>query len=116
MMKKARPGTILSLIAPARLRSDLERIILLDSTSLGVRATVVDRTKAGREFQTVATRFGEVSLKLKIIDDRVVSAMPEYDDCARLARESGAAFAEIWDEAHRIGERFVGSRLRPERA
>ncbi len=116
MMKKARPGTILSLIAPARLRSDLERIILLDSTSLGVRATVVDRTKAGREFQTVATRFGEVSLKLKIIDDRVVSAMPEYDDCARLARESGATFAEIWDEAHRIGERFVGSRLRPERA
>jgi uncharacterized protein (DUF111 family) len=116
MMKKSRPGTVLSLLAPARLRAELERLILQNSTSFGIRVTVVDRTKADRAFQIVATRFGEVPLKLKIVDERVLSATPEYDDCARLARESGATFTEIWDEAHRIGERFVGSKITPERA
>ena len=112
LMKKSRPGTVLSLIAPARLRGELERVILENSTSLGVRSSVIDRTKAGRSFETAATRFGDVTLKLKILDGRVLSVMPEYDDCVRLARESDALFAEVWDEAHRIGERFVGARVR----
>lgn len=113
IMKKSRPGSVLSLLAPKPLRAELERVILENSTSLGVRAFPVDRTKADRSFETVATRFGDVSLKLKILEGRVVATMPEYDDCAGLARASGAPFAEIWDEAHRIGERFVGSRVRP---
>jgi uncharacterized protein (TIGR00299 family) protein len=112
IMKKSRPGTLLSLIAPVGRRAALESVILENSTSLGVRALPIDRTKADRAFETVATRFGEVTLKLKVVDGRVLSAMPEYDDCVRLARESGAPFADVWDEAHRIGERFAGSRIR----
>ncbi len=110
-MKKLRPGTMVSLLAPARLRAELSDVILRNSTSLGVRAIPIDRVKADRSFRTVATRFGEVSLKLKVIDERVSNATPEYDDCARLAREHGVPFADVWDEAHRIGERFVGGRL-----
>ncbi len=111
LMKKSRPGTILSLLAPARLQRELEWVILDNSTSLGVRSMSIDRAKADRAFETVATRFGEVQIKLKIVDGRVIAAMPEYEDCARLAREADARFAEVWDEAHRIGERFVGRRI-----
>ena len=111
IMKKSRPGTVLSLLAPGSRRVELERVILENSTSLGVRTLPVDRTKADRAFETVATRFGDVALKLKIVDGRVLSAMPEYEDCARLARETSAPFSQVWDEAHRIGERFVGSRI-----
>ncbi len=110
-MKKYRPATVLSLLAPFGLRDELSQLILQNSTSLGVRSIAIDRTKADRAFETVATRFGDVSLKLKIVDGRVLSAMPEYDDCAELARSSGAPFSEVWDDAHRIGERFVGSRV-----
>jgi len=113
LMKKSRPGTILSLLAPARLQRELEWVILDNSTSLGVRSMSIDRAKADRAFETVATRFGEVQIKLKIVDARVIAAMPEYEDCARLAREADARFAEVWDEAHRIGERFVGRRITP---
>lgn len=112
-MKKSRPATVLSLLAPENLREELCQVILQNSTSLGVRAIAVERTKADRAFERVATRFGDVSLKLKIVEGRVLSAMPEYDDCAALARSSGAPFADVWDEAHRIGERFVGSRIIP---
>jgi uncharacterized protein (DUF111 family) len=113
MMKKYRPGVVVSLLAPARNRTELERVIFENSTSLGVRATVVERSKAGRSMETVATRFGDIALKLKIFDGRVLSVMPEYDDCVRLARESGAPFADVWDDAHRIGERFVGQQIKP---
>jgi uncharacterized protein (TIGR00299 family) protein len=112
-MKKLRPATVLSLLAPATLRDQLTNVILTNSTSLGVRALPVDRTKADRAFETAVTRFGDVALKLKIVDGRVLSAMPEYQDCVALARASGAPFAEVWDEAHRIGERFVGSQVNP---
>lgn len=112
-MKKNRPGTVVSLLGPANLRDELTQVLLVNSTTLGVRVTPIERAKADRAFETVATRFGEVALKLKIVDGRVVNAMPEYDDCARCARDSGAPFAEVWDEAHRIGERFVGSKVNP---
>ena len=112
-MKKYRPATVLSLLAPENLREELCQVILQNSTSLGVRAIAVDRTKADRAFEQVATRFGDVALKLKIIEGRVLSATPEYDDCAALARSADAPFAEVWNEAHRIGERFVGSRIIP---
>ena len=112
-MKKFRPATVVSLLAPASLREQLSQVILQNSTSLGVRAISVDRTKADRAFETVATRFGDVTLKLKIVDGRVLNAMPEYDECAALARATGAPLSEVWNEAHRIGERFVGSRISP---
>ena len=112
-MKKFRPATVVSLIAPEILRDQLSLVILQNSTSLGVRAISVDRTKADRAFETVATRFGDVALKLKIVDGRVLNVMPEYDDCAALARATGAPFSEVWNDAHRIGERFVGSRVSP---
>ena len=112
-MKKNRPATVLSMLAPSQLEADLTRVVLENSTSLGVRSIQVERTKADRAFESVTTRFGDVSLKLKIVDGRVLSVMPEYDDCARLARSSGAPFSEVWNEAHRIGERFIGVRFTP---
>ncbi len=112
-MKKGRPATVVSLLAPAALREDLCQVILRNSTSLGVRAIPIDRTKADRAFETVATRFGDINLKLKIVDGRVLNAMPEYEDCAALARSSGAPFGDIWDDARRIGERYIGSRVSP---
>jgi uncharacterized protein (TIGR00299 family) protein len=110
-MKKSRPATVVSLLAPVSLREQLSQVILQNSTSLGVRAIPVDRTKADRAFETVITRFGDVTLKLKIVDGRVLNVMPEYDDCAALARATGAPFSEVWNEAYRIGERYIGSRI-----
>lgn len=108
LMKKSRPAVVLSLLAPSNLRQPLEEIILRNSTSLGVRTIAVDRTKADRSFEQVSTRFGDVMLKLKLLDGRVIAAVPEYEDCLALARGSDAPFSEVWNEAHRMGERFVG--------
>ncbi len=109
-MKKGRPGIVVSAIVPANRREEVERALIVESTTLGVRATAISRTRAARRFETVTTRWGDVRLKLRGWDGRVIGVMPEYDDCLRLSRDSGASIREVWAEANRLGEVFVGQR------
>lgn len=109
-MKKGRPATVVSAIVAASRRTEIEHAFFLESTTLGVRISPISRTRALRRFETVITRWGEVQLKLRGWDGRVIGAMPEYDDCLQLSRESGASVREIWAEANRFGEVFIGQR------
>lgn len=110
IMKKGRPGTVVSAIAAADQRDEVERTLFLESTTLGVRTTTIARTRAPRRFVSVTTRWGDVQLKLRGWEGRVTAAMPEYDDCLRLGRESGASIRDIWGEANRLGEVYIGQR------
>ena len=61
-MKKGRPATVVSAIVPADRRDEVERALFVESTTIGVRATPVSRTRAPRRFETVTTRWGDVRL------------------------------------------------------
>ncbi|HEU0113616.1 MAG TPA: nickel pincer cofactor biosynthesis protein LarC, partial [Thermomicrobiales bacterium] len=71
VMKKGRPAVVVSAICPAGRRDAVEAAFFANSTTLGVRVTAIERTKAARAFRTVATRWGDVRLKLRIVDSRV---------------------------------------------
>lgn len=107
-MKKGRPATKVTVVAPAERRSQLEHVLMTNSSTLGTRSWTVERTKAGRQMDTVATRWGDVPVKLRILDGRVVDAQPEYEAVAALARQFDQPIRAIWNEAHRLGEAFVG--------
>ncbi len=109
-MKKGRPATTVATLVSADRRRAVEDVFIEHTTTLGVRATAVDRVKAPRRFEPVATRWGEVRLKLRGWQGRVLGAMPEYDDCLALARTADVPVLLVWNEAHRLGERFVGQR------
>ncbi len=115
-MKKGRPATIVHVLCAAGRRRALEETLIVQSTTLGVRATPIERLKAPRRMETVVTRWGDVRLKLRGWRGRVIDAAPEYDDCLALARASEAPIRDVWNEAHRLGERFVGQRLPSEGA
>lgn len=110
IMKKGRPATVVSAIVPENLRAEAEQVFFLQSTTIGVRATPISMTRAPRRFVSATTRWGDVLLKLRGWDGRVIGVTPEYDDCFRLSRESGAPIREIWNEAHRLGEVYVGQK------
>jgi pyridinium-3,5-bisthiocarboxylic acid mononucleotide nickel chelatase len=115
-MKKGRPGLTVSVICPVAQQRDLENVLIVQTTTLGVRAQPIERVKAARRFETVTTRWGEVRVKLRGWRGRVIDAAPEYDDCLELARAAEVPIREVWNEAHRMGEVFVGQRWSPERA
>lgn len=110
IMKRGRPATVVSLICPSEARADLEQVLIEHSTTLGIRALPLDRTKAERRFETVTTRWGEVRVKLKIWRGRVLDAVPEYADCLEIARRADVSIRSIHAEATRMAEIYVGQR------
>ncbi|MDP9372085.1 MAG: LarC family nickel insertion protein, partial [Chloroflexota bacterium] len=107
VMKKGRPAITVGVLAVPADAPALAAALIEGTTTLGVRATSVTRTKAGRAFATVETPWGAARVKLKRWRGRVVAAMPEYDDCAALAATAGAPVATVHATVARLGERFV---------
>ena len=69
--------------------------LLRETATLGVRYRLLDREIAERRSDEVRTPWGKVRRKLKILAGRVVSIKPEYEDCARLAREHNVSWEQV---------------------
>lgn len=106
-MKKNRPGTLMGVVARREDEQALAKLILSETSTLGLRVQPVYRYTARREFRTAATPFGEVPIKLKIIDGRPIQAMPEYDVCARLAEEHNVSVLVVYQAAQAAGNQMV---------
>ena len=111
IMKKGRPATQVSVLALAAHRMRLENILIEQSTTLGVRGSQVDRVKAARRVEAVVTRWGDIRIKLRVWQGRVIDAMPEYDDCRAIATANDLPIRLVWNEAHQLGQSHVGRRL-----
>jgi pyridinium-3,5-bisthiocarboxylic acid mononucleotide nickel chelatase len=96
MMKKSRPGTLLSVIARPEAREALAKIMFDETSTLGLRIYSAERRVKARHFVEIATSHGTV--RMKIAEDG--SFAPEYDDCTKLARESGVPLKQILAEAN----------------
>ena len=96
-MKKNRPATMLSVLAPAGEAETLGLILLRETPTLGLRITPpMHRWKTGRRVREVQTVWGAVHVKEKLLGDEVLAAAPEYEDCARIAREHGVPLAQVY--------------------
>ncbi len=97
MMKKGRPGQLLSVLARPQDAATLEAILFAETTTLGVRQYECLRHKLARGHETVPTRFGPIRVKVGWRDDRACQAWPEFDDCAAAAREHGVPLRTVQD-------------------
>jgi len=94
-MKKNRPGTLLSVIAPSASREKLTSIVFRETTTIGVRYREMTRECLDRETRTVSTPFGEVRFKIARRDGEILNASPEFEDCVNLANRHGRPIKEI---------------------
>jgi uncharacterized protein (TIGR00299 family) protein len=95
LMKKGRPGHIVTVMSPPELVASLTEHLLSHSTTLGVRLTQVGRVVAGRRLIEVETTIGSARVKVKELGGRAVDVAPEYEDCRRIARERGIDVREV---------------------
>jgi uncharacterized protein (TIGR00299 family) protein len=94
-MKKNRPGTLLTVIAPPEKRSELADVIFRETTTIGLRHGEVEREVLAREIVEVTTPIGTVRFKIAHRGGRVVNATPEFDDCARLAAANNLSVKDV---------------------
>jgi len=94
-MKKSRPGTLITVIAPTDRRHTLTDLLFKESTTIGVRYEEMSRTCLDRATETVTTPFGDVRFKVARRNGQELNASPEFDDCARLAAEHGVSVKAV---------------------
>jgi pyridinium-3,5-bisthiocarboxylic acid mononucleotide nickel chelatase len=99
LMKKARPGFLVTVIAGAERAVAVEERLFSETSTLGVRRQTWARSKLGREVRSVETGYGPVRVKLGHRGGRVYNAQPEFEDCRRLASERDVAAKDVWAAA-----------------
>jgi len=95
-MKKGRAGHLLRVVAKPEDREALAQIIFAETSTFGLRLYTAERRVQSRTWQEVETQYGAVRVKVSSEG----SYAPEYEDCRRLARESGVALRQIIAEAN----------------
>ena len=98
-MKKNRPGVILSALLPQNLEHAAVELILRETPTLGIRTRAVERYVAQRENVGMETDLGLINVKVKSLAGEAVGAAPEYEDCRRIALETGRPLQEVYQQA-----------------
>ncbi len=95
-MKKHRPGVLLSVICEADDVGKLEAILFRETGTFGIRRSTAVRSKLQREIAIVQTPWGPVRVKRGWRGDGFEVTTPEYEDCARIARENQIPLREVY--------------------
>lgn len=98
-MKKNRPGVLLTVLCAEADADKFSELLLRETTAFGVRRTIAERRKLRREFTTVKTKFGPVTVKLGKLNGKVVQAAPEFESCQKLAAQKKVPLREIYEAA-----------------
>ncbi len=103
-MKKGRPGVMLSLICSQAQEEALARLLLRETSTLGVRVRPVQRWEAEREVLEFESSLGPASVKVKRLPSEAPRVAPEYEACKRLAEATGLPLAEVYRIVQAEGE------------
>jgi uncharacterized protein (TIGR00299 family) protein len=95
-MKKGRPGVALSVICGEAQEEEIARLLLRETSTLGVRVRPVHRWEAERELLAFESSLGPASVKVKRLAGEPPTIAPEYEACKRLAEATGLPLAEVY--------------------
>lgn len=95
IMKKGRPGILLSALTHRGKLNDVLDVVFRETTTLGVRIQHAERRKLTRSQRSVATSFGTISAKVISINGTERLA-PEFEECKRIAQERHMPLVEVY--------------------
>ncbi|SDE13832.1 nickel pincer cofactor biosynthesis protein LarC [Sporomusa acidovorans] len=98
MMKKGRPGIKLSVLVSANKVADISRVILRETSSLGVRIMDCDTVHLEKEIVTLETPWGQARVKVGRLAGQVLNVAPEYEDCKAIALKHNAPLKEVYQQ------------------
>lgn len=99
VMKKSRPGVVLSCLAAEDRTDAVLEVLFQETTTLGVRLHEVRRHLLARRFVPVTTQGGVVRMKVAKVGAGWEKAAPEYEDCKAIAKRTGRPLKAIMEEA-----------------
>jgi len=109
IMKRSRPGVVLTALSEPGRVADLSRLLFEESSTIGVRWTAYQRARLDREMVRLETAHGPVTFKVSRLDGRVITVTPEFEEIRRIARDRGLAVREVLEQARTEGRRLLSS-------
>jgi pyridinium-3,5-bisthiocarboxylic acid mononucleotide nickel chelatase len=104
VMKRARPGWVLTALCPPAAVEAAEAIFFRETTTFGLRCQPCQRSKLARRIETVETSAGPIRVKVGTYRGQVVTRSPEFADCAAAAASHGRAVRDVMAEAIRLAD------------
>ena len=95
-MKKNRPAYLFSVIARPCDREKMENIIFEETTTIGIRRSMMERTCLERRAEEVDTPCGKAKVKAVTLGSRT-RRYPEYDSACEIAASQGIPFPEAYE-------------------
>ncbi|MFC1593736.1 nickel pincer cofactor biosynthesis protein LarC [Candidatus Omnitrophota bacterium] len=102
-MKKTRPGTLLCVMCALNAIDEVAEIIFRETSSLGIRYSLMNRKKLLRKIVMIPTLFGKIKIKIGSSNGDIRSVSPEYDDCRTIARKRKVPLKVVYEEAKKEG-------------
>ena len=98
-MKKNRPGVLLTVLCAEAEADNFSEMILRETSAFGVRRTIAERRKLRREFETVKTKFGDVTVKLGQLNGETIQVAAEFESCRKLATQKRVPVKQVFEAA-----------------
>jgi uncharacterized protein (DUF111 family) len=95
IMKKGRPAQTLKVLCRKPVQQKLQQIMFTETTTLGIRSYPVTRITLERRWRDADTPWGSVRVKEGLLHGQVINSAPEFEDCKRVALESGQPLKEV---------------------
>jgi hypothetical protein len=99
VMKKGRPGTLLTVLCDPEKSSALERLLLRETSTLGIRIHQQQRSCLDRSHHTVSTDYGEIRIKVGSLREEELNANPEFEDCRAAAATHNVPVKQVIQSA-----------------
>jgi pyridinium-3,5-bisthiocarboxylic acid mononucleotide nickel chelatase len=97
MMKKGRPGIILNVILEKENSDSVKEILFTETTTIGLRIFPFTKDTLIRRFETIETKWGNVTVKRSFYKGKEVSFKPEYEDCKKIASRINMPVKEVYN-------------------
>ena len=107
-MKKDRPAHVVKVLAKTQDADRLEAILFEETSTLGIRRSDTRRDALHRHFDTVATRYGPITVKVAHLPGGGLRATPEYEECRKAAEQHGVLLHEVTHEAQHAATHQYG--------
>src|SRR6266436_1947337 len=108
VMKRSRPGVVLTALGPPGLADALARVLFEETTTIGVRWSEWRRARLDREMVTLTTAYRALPFNISRLDGRIVTVTPEFADVTRIARDKALPVREVLDQARADARRQLG--------
>jgi len=104
-MKKGRPGTLVTVLAPDARRSAICDVLFRDTTTLGVRFERMQRETLDRRWESVDTPGGPIRVKVSSRRGEILNAVPEFEDCLQVSTRTERPLKQVQADALRAWHR-----------